>query len=268
MSCIRRISRRELCHWAGSTFEAKGGKVVLASSGPEAEGGAAAAAREAAVRAVHLLGRDGSRLFGDQPAALARWCLQRAAAGPSVVPSWCGGGGDVWREAEADLEALQRAELPADGQPDAQPGPAAAVGGAWAQQQPADRDARCPISQAAVLRPHLVEGVPYNPRLLLRWLEGGIALHPSSGHPIHHPETVLAELRPVAQAAVAAATAQHTAGRSGSRDSGAPSGPGRLGRGRFFWAALVGLPAALSLLASRYTAALSMAGAAPVCQLV
>lgn len=78
MSCIRRISQSELLHWAGSRFEANGGELRAG----EEEGSAAldeAALVEAALRALHVLGRDGSLLFADQPKLLVKWCRSTVA---------------------------------------------------------------------------------------------------------------------------------------------------------------------------------------------
>jgi hypothetical protein len=206
MSCIRRVSRRELLHWAGSSFEAEGGELQPAPGAWGERSGVdhtigLREAQNAGLRAVHLLGRDGSMLFGDEPAALARWCLGGSALGPggsapAELVGWSAGSGPLSARAAAaaDLRWLKGAAgaLPADdeeidGETDVETG-------------------RCPISNATPAgRPHVVEGVTYTPRLLLRWLENGVGLHPSSGKIIGNPGAAVKDLQAAVEAEVEAA---------------------------------------------------------------
>lgn len=255
------MSSRELLHWAGSTFEAGGGEVVPGQMRP---GG-----MDAAIRAVHLLGRDGGQLFSDDPAQLAMWCLG-CDANALTPPSWTAAG--VWAEAAADLAWLQKVgnsasradEMLSAGRDIAERGRAAAAkvapgtfAGSYAastaaavpKQPPASGSEsvmpRCPIAAApprAPYAPYVCDGESYEPRLLLRWLEdSGNSSHPSSGLLLHDRRTVMLELRAtVAQVGVDEAAQEFEAG---ARRAAAGHG-----RGRLFWMALVFAPAVLSQL--------------------
>lgn len=182
MSCIRRVSRTELLHWAGSSFEAAGGTLQLPKDATPPQ-------KEAALRAVHLLGRDGSLLFEDDPALLARWATS-------------GLGDQVLRHS---IRAATRANKQLGWEPwDASTRAQAQNDLAWLLRHPpgsADRSSAspCPICAAPARQPYRVRGEPaaYEARALLRWLEGGVALHPSSGERIDDIESVLRILRPV-----------------------------------------------------------------------
>ena len=171
MSCIRRVPNAELLHWAGAEAEAAGGSTALhAVARPQG----VEEAVEAALRAVHLLGRDGAALFGDEPARLASWCL-RGKEEPA------GEGWEAWDEAaregaEEDLRWLREC-------------------GEGEGKEEADEG--CPISGWPPREAVAVEGEgrPYEARLLLRWLGSGMGLHPSSGRPIPDAAAVLRHLR-------------------------------------------------------------------------
>lgn len=184
MSCIRRVSRTELLHWAGSSFEADGGTLSLQEDATKPH-------IEAALRAVHLLGRDGSMLFEDEPALLAQWAAS------------CGGTCD--HETRLSARASKRAGSKLgweqwDGCARAN----AENDLAWLLQHPPTSAKQsltkvCPICAAPARQPYKVQGEadPYEGRVLLRWLEAGMALHPSSGEPIEDVSSVLCRLRAV-----------------------------------------------------------------------
>ncbi len=183
MSCIRRVSRIELLHWAGSSFEANGGTLSLPKDTAQVPH------MEAALRAVHLLGRDGSLLFEDEPALLVQW----ATAGscdyemtPSARASKREGSKLDWERWDARARANAKDDL------------------AWLLQHPPTSAKQsltrvCPICAAPPRQPYRVQGEPdpYEGRVLLRWLEAGMALHPSSGDPIEDVTSVLCRLRAV-----------------------------------------------------------------------
>eukprot|EP01052_Picozoa_sp_SAG31_P006331 SAG31_NODE_289_length_18388_cov_7.110504_12_plen_453_part_00 len=215
MSCIRRISKTELLHWAGNTFEINGGKLVPGHLRP---GGL-----DSAARAVHLLGRDGNLLFADDPARLVMWCVQ-VGAGSLALPSWIVPGAMV--EATADLAWLQNAGL-LDNEGNLPPANAST-------------GSRCPISGAIPRQPYtpyICDGESYEPRLLLRWLQdSGTSLHPGSGLPLNNRHTVMLELR----ASI----------NSISADGGTADGDSHTAeqRGQLFWMLSVFVPAILSQL--------------------
>ena len=183
MSCIRRVSRIELLHWAGSSFEADGGTLSLPKDTAQVPH------TEAALRAVHLLGRDGSLLFEDQPALLAQWATAGSCdheARPSARASKRAGSKLGWEQWDARARANAKDDL------------------AWLLQHPPTLAKHsltrvCPICAAPARQPYRVQGEPdpYEGRVLLRWLEAGMALHPSSGDPIEDVSSVLWRLRAV-----------------------------------------------------------------------
>jgi len=156
MGCIRRVLRGELLHWAAGSEEAGQGaepELEVVRSGVHGE--------QAVLRAVQLLGRDGSSMFGDEPERLGSWCWAEELR--------CGHDLD---EAALDLRWLR----------------SDAVASALAASRPAGGGAepsgRCPISRAVPRAPATVDGVVYEAPLLLRWLSAGHALHPDSGKPL------------------------------------------------------------------------------------
>lgn len=184
MSCIRRVSRTELLHWAGSSFEA-----AVAGSTFRLPENAMPPQKEAALRAVHLLGRDGSLLFEDDPALLVRWATSGSgdlATRPSIRAATRASKQLGWEPWNASTRAQAENDL------------------AWLLHHPigsADRSTTspCPICAAPARQPYRLHGEPaaYEARALLRWLDGGVSLHPSSGDPINDVEFVLRTLRPV-----------------------------------------------------------------------
>ena len=194
MSCIRRVSRSELLHWAGSSFEAQGGELEDDDDPPSAE---------AALRAVHLLGRDGSLLFEDEPSMLARWCTNDESDPVELRPSdraaeRSGSGSEEERGSSRRVgwepwDAAARAQAECDL--------------TWLQESPLDTASEtavaaellCPISAAVPRQPHTAHGeaAPYEGRLLLRWLEAGMPLHPSSGKPLENVAGVVRTLRAI-----------------------------------------------------------------------
>ena len=172
MNCIRRVTRAELLHWAGQHAREL---VVEGQAAPEHGG-----AQEAALRAVHLLGRSGGELFFDRPSALAEWCLADCDTKEGCGLDW---DAESRLEAAVDLWWFNQQPRPKSEELEPEPEEQAHLFSA--------AQLMCPICAAAPRSAAKVDGVVYESHLLLRWLSTSeVDLHPGSGRPMNHSQAV------------------------------------------------------------------------------